>query len=70
MSVIDDVVLLLKNGEWLELKDIAQKIVLSSAKTELVINFLAEFDFIHLNKETKKAKLQLPILKFINPFSV
>ena len=66
MSVIDDILLLLKNGEWCDLKEIAQKIAISPSKTLIILDFLAEFDFIHLNKNTEKVKLQQPIFKFMN----
>jgi DNA-binding IclR family transcriptional regulator len=66
MSVIDDILFMLRNGDWCDLKDIAQKIAVPPTKALLIFDFLAEFDFIHLNKNTKRVKLQLPLLKFMN----
>ena len=66
MSVIDDILWLLKDGEWHDLQEIAEKVPLSPAKTELVVSFLAEYDFVQLNENTKEVKLQSPLLKFIN----
>ena len=66
MSVIDDILLLLKDGEWHDLQEIAEKVALSHTKTEVVFSFLAEYDFVQLNENTKEVKLQSPLLKFIN----
>lgn len=66
MSVIDDLLWLLKDGEWHDLQKIAEKVALSHAKTEVVFTFLAEYDFVQLNENAKEVKLQSPLLKFIN----
>lgn len=65
MSTLDKILLLLKDGEWHELKEIAEKIALPEAKAEMAFEFLNEYDFIQLNTDNKKAKLERPLIEFI-----
>jgi len=65
MSVIDEILWLLKDGEWHDLEEIAKKRALPKNKAELAFRFLAEYDFIQLNKNTKKVKLHPSTLEFI-----
>jgi len=66
MSVIDDILVLLKDGKWHELNQIAEKLAISPAKAELAASFLAEYSFVKLKENTTKVKLDSPMLKFIN----
>ncbi len=66
MSTIDDILWLLKDGEWHDLKEIAEKVALPKVKAETVISFLEEYDFVQLKENTKKVRLQQPLLEFIN----
>ena len=65
MSTIDDILWLLTDGEWHDLKEIAEKAALPQTKAELVISFLGEYDFVQLKENTKKVRLQPPSLEFI-----
>jgi DNA-binding IclR family transcriptional regulator len=65
MSAIDEILYLLKDGEWHELKEITKKVALPQFKVELAVNFLEEYDFIQLNESVRKVKLQPAILRFI-----
>jgi DNA-binding IclR family transcriptional regulator len=65
MSAIDEILWLLKDGEWHNLKEITKKIALPKSKAEMVINFLGEYNFIQLNGNIKRVKLQPSILEFI-----
>ena len=64
MSNIDEILWLLKDGEWHDLKEIAEKVALPQDKVEMVASFLAEYDFIQLNENNKQAKLKPTILEF------
>jgi hypothetical protein len=64
MSAIDEVLLLLKDGEWHDLKEITEKVALPKFKTEKVVNFLSEYDFIQLNENILKIKIKPPIRDF------
>ena len=65
MSTINDIMWLLKDGEWHDLKEIAEKAALPKVKAETIVTFLEEYDFVQLNENTKKVRLQPPLLKFI-----
>ena len=65
MSTIDEILCLLKDGEWHDLKEITKKVALPKFKTELAISFLGEYDFIQLNENIRRIRLQPSILKFI-----
>ena len=65
MSAIDEILWLLKDGGWHDLKEITKKVALSKLKAEIAVNFLGEYDFIQLNKNVKRVKLQPSMLEFI-----
>jgi hypothetical protein len=65
MSVIDEIMWLLKDGKWHKMEEITKKLALPKIKAELAVSFLAEYDFIQLNKNTGKAKLQPSTLEFV-----
>jgi hypothetical protein len=65
MSVIDEILWLLRDGEWHDLKEITENVAWSKFKVKIAINFLGEYDFIQLNKKEEKIRLQPSILKFL-----
>ena len=65
MSAIDEVLWLLKDGEWHDVKEITEKVALPKVKAEMVVSFLGEYDFIQLNENTKRVKIQPSMLEFI-----
>ncbi|HDQ05674.1 MAG TPA: hypothetical protein ENN36_02990 [Candidatus Bathyarchaeota archaeon] len=65
MSAIDEILWLLKDGEWHDLEEITENLALPKDKAELAISFLTEYDFIQLNKNTKKVKLHPSTLEFL-----
>ena len=66
MSTIDEVLWLLIDGEWHELEEIAEKAEISKFKTEMILRFLDEYDFIQINIDHKKVKLKPSMLEFFN----
>ena len=65
MSAIDEILCLLKDGEWHDLKEITKEVALPKFKAEMAVSFLGEYDFIQLNENIRRVKLQPSILKFI-----
>jgi hypothetical protein len=65
MSAIDDILWLLKDGKWHDIEDVTQSVALPKSKAELVISFLGEYNFIQLNENVKKIKIQPSMLEFI-----
>jgi len=62
---IDEILDVLKNGKWHNLKEISEKTQLQGVKVELLTEFLAEYDFIELNKKEHKTRLAPPLLNFL-----
>jgi DNA-binding IclR family transcriptional regulator len=65
LSAIDDVLELLKNGRWHDVREVVKKSRLHEYKVETILGFLAEYKFIALNKEQQKAKLNPTMFKFL-----
>jgi hypothetical protein len=64
VSVIDEILWLLRDGEWHYPKSIIENIALSKFKVRIAIGFLGEYNFIQLNKKARKIKLHPSILEF------
>lgn len=65
MPVIDEILNVLKNGEWHGLVEISEKTGLNGLKVKLVTNFLAEYNFIELDAKEKRTRLTSELLNFI-----
>lgn len=65
MSGIDEILWLLRNGEWHDLKEITENIELSEFKVEIAVSFLWEYGFIQLNEKARKIRLQPSMLEFV-----
>ncbi len=57
MPRVDSILELLENGEWHDLREIETKIQLQALDIANVTKFLAKYNFIKLDKNGKKAKL-------------
>jgi DNA-binding transcriptional regulator GbsR (MarR family) len=66
MSVIDEVLWLLRDGEWHDVKEIRENVSLSKFRVEMVVNFLEEYNFVQLDMKVGRIRLQPSILEFIN----
>jgi len=56
---------LIKNGQWHTLADIINKAKLSEPKTNKILEFLADYNFIHLDSEHKKVKVTPSLMEFL-----
>ena len=65
LLAIDQILELLKNGEWHGLKEIADKTGLQEFKVEVITSFLAEYNFLEFNKKEKKIKMSPELLLFL-----
>jgi len=65
MSIIDEILGLLKDGKWHDLDQIMKEFRLTKSEAETVTNFLAEYNFIQLDKERQRARLSPPALSFL-----
>jgi len=53
MSAIDEILCLLKDGEWHDFKEITKKVALPKFKAEIAVSFLGEYGFIQLNEKVR-----------------
>ena len=65
MSTIDQILLLLKDGDWHGVNEIAEKVALPKSKIKLAFEFLNEYDFVQLNENSRRAKLEPSIVEFV-----
>lgn len=64
--VIDEILTLLKDGKWHDLRETTEEISLDQLKVEITISFLSEYGFVELDKRGRKVKLRPLMLDFIN----
>ena len=55
MAKIDDVLRLLENGKWHDLREMEENTQLHDCDVSSILRFLVQYDFIKLDKEGKKA---------------
>jgi DNA-binding IclR family transcriptional regulator len=65
LLAIDEILDLLKNGEWHELKEVAGRTHLREVKVEIISSFLAEYDFLEFDEREKKIKLSPQLRLFL-----
>lgn len=65
MREIDEVVSLIKNGQWHTLEDVIKKAELPKIKTSKILELLADYNFICLDREHKKVKVTPSLMKFL-----
>jgi len=59
------VVGLINDGQWHTVKDIINKARLPKLKTNKILEFLANYNFIGLDSEHEKAKVTLSLMEFL-----
>ena len=57
LQEIEEVISLIKDGQWHTLEDIIRQSKLPKFKTSKILEFLANYDFIDLNNKHQKAKV-------------
>jgi len=62
----DEILHLLKDGKWHSVNEIAQRTQLHQFKLEILLGFMAEYNFLQIDKNHQKAKLSDVALKFLN----
>lgn len=65
MPQIDEVLSILRNGKWHDIREICQRTRLNAVKFELLTNFLLEYNFIELDKKLCKTRLTKPLFQFL-----
>jgi len=65
MSTIDEVVELLKDGEWHNFQDLARNLKLNQQKLREIIQFLLSLDLIKLDEKQQKARINTDLRQLI-----
>ena len=63
---IDEILQLLNDGKWHNLREITRKTLLNALTVQLMINFLTSYGFIESDVKSWKVKLRPTTLTFIN----
>ena len=63
---IDEILMMLKDGNWHELSEIAKDCSSNKLGVRIVISFLSKYDFIELDEKGRKVRLRPLMLEFIN----
>jgi len=66
LLIIDEILTLLKDGNWHNRSELAKKYSSNGLEVKMVISFLSKFHFIELDKKGRKARLRPLTLEFIN----
>jgi hypothetical protein len=70
LLIIDEILELLRNGQWHELKEITEKTQLRELKIQLITSFLIEYDFLEYDKDKKKIRLSPTVRAFLKKIDV
>lgn len=65
MQVVNVILDLLEDGKWHSLTELASRAGLHEFKLELITSFLAEYNFVELNKDNKKIRLNVSVTDFL-----
>ena len=66
LSVIDEILWLLKDGEWHNLREIIENCSLPRSVVKMAVSLLREYDFIESNGNGGKVRLRPLMLRFID----
>jgi len=62
---LEDILKLLEDGKWHDLKEVGKKIQLQDLEVKSLAKFLAEYNFVRLDRDGEKAKLGPPMRGFL-----
>jgi len=65
LSEISELLELLEDDRWHDLSRVAEKMRLHEFRVELLVSFLAEYEFVSLDKEGRLVRLAPSVLSFL-----
>ena len=65
LQEIEEIMRLIKDGQWHTLEDIERQSKLPKFKTSKIVEFLANYHFIDLNSKHQKARVTPSLEKFL-----
>lgn len=66
MWLVNEMLVLLKDGKWHNLEEIARNLRSNEIKTQIVVRFLSSYDFIEFDEKRHQVKLRPLILEFVD----
>jgi len=70
LLIVNDILKLLEDGKWHDLREIIDNSRLHDLKVEMFMDFLSEYDFVELDKKRQKVKLTPSLYKFVRKIRV
>lgn len=65
LHVVNVILDFLEDGKWHSLTEMSDKSGLHEFRLEMITSFLAEYDFIKLDKTNRKARLAVSVVDFL-----
>jgi len=65
LSEINELLELLEDDEWHDLGQVAEAMRLNEFRVELIVSFLAEYEFVSTDKEGRRIRLAPSVLRFL-----
>ncbi len=65
MPKVEDILRLLENGKWHDLKEIGEKTQLNDLKVKSATKFLLQYEFVKLDEREQKIKLDPSMQNFL-----
>ena len=65
MSEINEFLELLEDDKWHELSQVSEKLRMHEFRAELIASFLAEYEFVNMDKEGRRIRLAPSVLRFL-----
>ena len=65
LLAIDEILEVLRNGKWHNVKEVAEKTDLHQVKVKLITSFLAEYDFVQRDPTSSMVKLTPQFRSFL-----
>ena len=66
MLAIDKILDAIHNGEWHEIKEVTGKTKLKESQIELISGFLAAYDFLELDRKSRRIRLSPQLRHFLD----
>lgn len=65
LLVINRILGLLEDGNWLDFKVVAEKSELTESEAGAILDFLTKFRFVELDEKRRRVKVTSPVLRFL-----
>jgi len=63
---LEQILAILKDRQWHDINEIAEKTRLTNLKIQIIVDFLAKYNFIELDREKEKLKISSSLADFFH----